>query len=149
MPTLPLRLLVACVLLGLALGSTPAARAQAWPDTLVWEQVGTLSDVRGPFFDADTLYAAAVSDPIQVFRPGDADWSQAFPTNARARDLLITPERVVCLLVTAASGLGCSIDSLQTWYGYHDKAFTLPVFTPEGALLLGTRGGPSEGGRLA
>ena len=121
----------------LADASATPSYAQTQPDTLVWERVGTVNDVRGLFFDADTLYAAAVSDPIQVFRPGDADWSQAFPTNARARDLLITPERVVCLLVTAASGLGCSIDSLQTWYGYHDKAFTLPVRTPEDALLLG------------
>jgi len=143
------RLLFLAVGALLAGASATPSYAQVPPDTLVWERVGTVNDVRGPFFDADTLYAAAVSDPIQVFRPGDADWSQAFPTNARARDLLITPERVVCLLVTAASGLGCSIDSLQTWYGYHDKAFTLPVFTPEGALLLGTRGGPSEGGRLA
>jgi hypothetical protein len=139
-----LRLVV--VLVATAVGSV--ASAQTLPDTLVWERVGTLNDVRGLFFDGDALYAAPVGDPIQVFRPGDTDWSQAFPVNARAIDLLITPERMVCLL-DSPSGVGCSIDSLQTRYGTQDDAFTLPVHTPEGALLLGTRGSPSEGGRLA
>ncbi|MEM1042684.1 MAG: T9SS type A sorting domain-containing protein [Bacteroidota bacterium] len=40
-------------------------------------------------------------------------------------------------------------DWAQTWYGEQEDAFTLPVATPEGALLLGTRGSASDGGRLA
>jgi hypothetical protein len=146
------RLIPGAVGLGLALGLTALggrAHAQAQPDTLVWERVGTINDVRGIFFDGDTLYAAAIGDPTQALRPGDADWSQAFPTAARAKDLLITPDRTIFGLSTAASGLWRSIDWGQTGEGVQDDAFTLPVATSEGALLLGTRGSSSEGGRLA
>ena len=129
-----LRLVVVLV----ATAVTSVAPAQTLPDTLVWERVGTINDMRGLFFDGDTLYASAIaSTPIQVLRPGDPDWSQAFPANARAKDLLIMEDRTIFGLTAAASGLWRSIDWGETGEGVHESAKTLPVPTPEGALLLG------------
>ncbi len=146
------RLLLAAVgvLLASALPASPPVQAQpeAAPDTLAWEQVGTLLDMDGLFFDADTLHVAGIGNPVQVLRPGDEDFSQAFPFNVFAKDIMVTAERTKCLLEQSASGVGCSVDEFRTWYGTQDKALTLPVATSEGALLLGTRGN-SNGGRLA
>jgi len=129
-----LRLVVVLV----ATAVTSVAPAQTLPDTLVWERVGTLNDVRGLSFDGDTLYGTPIGDTFQVLHPGDADFSQAFPSaNLRAKDLLITLERIIFALSPSASGLGRSVDWGQSWPDVHESAKTLPVPTPEGALLLG------------
>jgi hypothetical protein len=145
------------ILLACTLVLTLRLNAQTLPDTLVWERVGTIYDVDGLFFDADTLYVAPVSDPFQVLRPGDEDFAPAFPpSRAGGKDLLITPERTVFgLSSVGAQGAFLSLDWGKTWLdAKYDQssfveAFTLPVVTPEGALLLGTRGSASDGGRLA
>src|SRR5690606_25963201 len=76
---------------------------QSLPDSLTWERVGTINEVRGLFFDGDTLYAAVSTSPFEVLRPGDDDWTQAFPSNWTGRDLFITPERVLFFTLAASN----------------------------------------------
>ena len=116
-----------------------AAQAQGSepPDSLAWERVGTLNNAWGLYFDADTLYAAFISQRFQVLRPGDEDFSDAFLTSFAGTDLIITPDRVV-FFRRAASSLFRTADWGLTGGAVHDDAFSLPVVTPEGAFALGT-----------
>lgn len=122
---------------------------QSLPDSLTWERVGTINEVRGLFFDGDTLYAAVSTSPFEVLRPGDDDWTQAFPSNWTGRDLFITPERVL-FFTLAASNLYRSDDGGATAVRVYDDALSLPVLVSDGALVLGARGhGDVANGRVA
>ncbi|MCH7977059.1 MAG: hypothetical protein IIC18_10985, partial [Bacteroidetes bacterium] len=130
-----IRTLIAFLLL---VGLAPrVAGGQAQLDTLAWERVGTLNDAWGLYFDADTLYAAFISQRFQVLRPGDEDFSDAFLTSFFGTDLIITPDRVV-FFRRAASALFRTVDWGMTGEQVHGSAFSLPVVTPEGAFALGT-----------
>ena len=112
------------------------------PDTLVWERVGSIEDVYGLFFDGDTLYAIPLTDPVQVLRPGDEDFSQAFANPRAGQDLSITTDRTIFLRASSASLLKRSTDWGESFLTAHEDALSLPVETPSGALALGVRGTP-------
>ena len=138
-PCRSVRLARGCVLIALLLFCPGRARAQGAPWPLVWERVGTIEKVYGMLFDGDTLYAAALY-PFKVLQPGDTDWSDAFPANAFAQDLFITPDRVIFALRPNGLGLLRSADGGSTWMNVVNEALRLPVLTPEGALFTPTRG---------
>ena len=120
--------------------------------TLEWERVGTVQDVQGLAFDADTLYAcASASRPYTVkLRPGDPDFVQAFRPTTLFGDLLFERDGVIYALGPTGAGIARTADRGVTWTEFEAtrSAFTLPARTPAGALVAGVRGNTDGAGSL-
>ena len=130
--------------LTVGVGSLTTVRAQP----LQWERVGTIQDVRGIAFDADTLYACSVTGPIHTvkLRPGDPDFIQAFSPGTGCDDLSFTSDGIIYLL---SGSLGRTADRGITWAEAVRQAFTLPSRTSTGTLIAGVRGNTDGTGSLA